>query len=198
MILLNKSRPQVAAQFILPLIGYSEKSEFDVNFVLEHVFRDISQSECPISEAFPNSGQSKPENEWTLGKILMINNPKWPMKEQIWMINFLCTLLEDKGIINLESVMETLVMATRTYPKACQVFKERVVERCWIMMDSEINQMTIEKLAYLSASFLSLIEYETSYEKELQEASFNDKINCDIQKVLFKVIHGITAAIRLD
>jgi len=187
MVDLTKAKHLIALEFLFPLIGFLDKDEEN---------QIISQ----YSEIAPKLDDSG-EEQHTFAEMLICGE-KWTVKEQIWVINFLCSMLEDSSnSFNnhcIDSVMDALILATQHFGKACEGFRSRVVERCWIMMDTEGNANKIEKIALLSAAFLSLADTDSLYEKEIEDVRFNIDIKGNIQNILSNVMNGVSAAIHLD
>jgi len=190
-----------AVKFLLPVLGYTAPGQFDIQFAMETIFPEEAKEKPNIK--MPKSGKvneiSSVKNEWSLDKMLMINSEDWPLKEQIWMVNYLYIMLEDENTVNRDSVINALLYATRYYPKACEVFRTKIVERCWNMIDNEDNPAKVDKTAFLAASMLSAAESGTNFEKEMKDATFTRMtMDGDIKKILYDVINGISVAVRLD
>jgi len=191
MVELTNAKHLVALEFLFPLIAFLDKEE-QAQMISEYSYLAPKLTE--------NSDENLLKEKTFIG--MLIYGEKWTTKEQIWVINFLCTMLEDSSnSFNshcIDSVIDALILTTQHFGKACEGFRSRVVERCWVMMDMEGNANKIEKIAQLSAAFLSLADTDSLFEKEIEEVRFNIDIKGNLQNVLSNVMNGISAAIHLD
>jgi len=168
--------PQLAVQFLMPIVGYAKPEEYDFGRIVELIGDGCSD----------------------INQVLFKDTEKKNPRETAWVLGALAHMIGGTGV-NFEAVMNALTYAASVAPGACVPWKECVVQSCWKMIDSETNQQRLERIASLCASYLSISDGKAEISKEeANSAMFNAIEPKAVPMVLKSILDGIDAAMKLD
>ena len=165
--------PALAVVFIVPLIAFGTKADLD--WVMSVV---STQCKTVTELVFENFDHRKP-------------------KDITWIIGFLCGMFGERHCAHTTDIIaDTLIYGVKKSPAWFEAVRTIVVEKCWKMIDSEQSIAAVEKIAAVSAAFLSIADsaFDTSANvKLLKVVHLGDE---SMKKTLRLALEGVDKAIR--